>query len=462
MRNRRATTRRWSACSCSVAMTVTTQLIPLDGVRLWPIRVGAARRRRVSICRKRRCCRSQPANTRNAVRICIPALPRTAVAVQPRQDGYPRQRRYARLSRPRKTQYSARHCGRSSLYSHSDQQAQWQSSISDTVSGTGWGGRVADQVACVQRTLRFPGGHLARRHGAVHDRNIDDRRLAIPASGSFALAGYGAQRRRATPASPRVQAAPRPGLVQQSSSTHTNAIATQALHLSHDRESRSSPAPIRPSRRSSRRSMTNTAESAVPGRQDDRGAAPQRAPGARSSSSNSAASTPTATRLNRQQNLFAELSPALKAFYDATTARWALASQVTTFTLSDFGRTLQPASGGGYRPRLGQSPFHYGRCGQGRVVLRAVSDAATRRTERRGAAGALDSDYLSRSVWSDSCEMVRCRPQRYQHGFRQPCSVRFIGPRFSHTEPALNPSNPGKIVSPHPKVSDPRSAAHGS
>jgi uncharacterized protein (DUF1501 family) len=51
-------------------------------------------------------------------------------------------------------------------------------------------------------------------------------------------------------------------------------------------------------------------------------------------------------QLNRQQNLFAELSPALKAFYDATVAL-GVASKVTTFTLSDFGRTFQPASGGG-------------------------------------------------------------------------------------------------------------------
>jgi uncharacterized protein (DUF1501 family) len=44
--------------------------------------------------------------------------------------------------------------------------------------------------------------------------------------------------------------------------------------------------------------------------------------------------------------LFADLSPALKAFYDATVAL-GVSSAVTTFTLSDFGRTFHPASGGG-------------------------------------------------------------------------------------------------------------------
>ena len=47
-----------------------------------------------------------------------------------------------------------------------------------------------------------------------------------------------------------------------------------------------------------------------------------------------------------QANLFSQLSEAMKAFYDAT-AELQLESQVTTFTLSDFGRTLQPSGTGG-------------------------------------------------------------------------------------------------------------------
>jgi uncharacterized protein (DUF1501 family) len=50
--------------------------------------------------------------------------------------------------------------------------------------------------------------------------------------------------------------------------------------------------------------------------------------------------------LATHQNLYSQLGPALKAFYDATAAL-GVASSVTTFTLSDFGRTLQPASGNG-------------------------------------------------------------------------------------------------------------------
>jgi uncharacterized protein (DUF1501 family) len=47
-----------------------------------------------------------------------------------------------------------------------------------------------------------------------------------------------------------------------------------------------------------------------------------------------------------QQGLFSQLSPAINAFYSAT-VELGLAQQVTTFTMSDFSRTFQPASGGG-------------------------------------------------------------------------------------------------------------------
>src|SRR5262249_19808063 len=47
-----------------------------------------------------------------------------------------------------------------------------------------------------------------------------------------------------------------------------------------------------------------------------------------------------------QQSLFSQLSPAMSAFYNAT-VELGIAQQVTTFTLSDFSRTFQQASGGG-------------------------------------------------------------------------------------------------------------------
>jgi uncharacterized protein (DUF1501 family) len=51
-------------------------------------------------------------------------------------------------------------------------------------------------------------------------------------------------------------------------------------------------------------------------------------------------------QVGTQASLLTQLSQAMKAFYDST-VELGVASQVTTFTLSDFGRTLQPAGSGG-------------------------------------------------------------------------------------------------------------------
>jgi uncharacterized protein (DUF1501 family) len=51
-------------------------------------------------------------------------------------------------------------------------------------------------------------------------------------------------------------------------------------------------------------------------------------------------------QINIQQNLLSQVSLAMKAFFDATN-ELGVASKVTTFTLSDFSRTLQPASNAG-------------------------------------------------------------------------------------------------------------------
>lgn len=51
-------------------------------------------------------------------------------------------------------------------------------------------------------------------------------------------------------------------------------------------------------------------------------------------------------QINIQQSLLGQVSPAMKAFFDATN-ELLVANNVTTFTLSDFSRTLQPASNAG-------------------------------------------------------------------------------------------------------------------
>ena len=101
-----------------------------------------------------------------------------------------------------------------------------------------------------------------------------------------------------------------------------------------------------------------------------------------------------------------QLSPALKAFYDATVAL-GVASQVTTFTLSDFGRTFQPASGAGTDHAWGNHQFIIGDAVKGGDMFGQYPTLALGGPNDAGAARPLDSDDVRRPVRRDAREVVR-------------------------------------------------------
>ena len=76
------------------------------------------------------------------------------------------------------------------LYSHSDQQTQWQTSMAGGGSRTGWGGRLADAIAPLSGQT-FP--VITSTAGvALYVTGATTRPLAIPTSGGFGLSGFGA------------------------------------------------------------------------------------------------------------------------------------------------------------------------------------------------------------------------------------------------------------------------------
>jgi uncharacterized protein (DUF1501 family) len=241
-----------------------------------------------------------------------------------------------------------------SLYSHSDQQAQWQSSISDGASGTGWGGRLADSTALYNAASGFP--VITSLDGAVlFTTGTSSAPLTIPVTGSFALAGFNG----GVAANARL-AAVQALLTQGSSNLFVNAagtISARALQLSATvnpilTNANSSVAPLFANLKTATANQLFQVAKLIEARA---------ATGAqRQIFFVQLGSFDThGDQLNRQQNLFAELSPALKAFYDATVAL-GVSSQVTTFTLSDFGRTFQAASGGGTDHAWGSHHFAIG------------------------------------------------------------------------------------------------------
>jgi len=246
-----------------------------------------------------------------------------------------------------------------SLYSHADQQAQWQSAVSSAASGTGWGGRIADKVAPMNAASGFP--VVTSLDGAVlFTSGASAIPLSIPVTGSFALSGYSGS----TAAAARMNAV-RQLLAQASGNALVDGasdIGAQALDLSATvnpilANANSTIAPLFTNLNTSTANQLYQVAKLIEARAAT-GAA-------RQIFFVQLGSFDThGDQLNRQQNLFEELSPALKAFYDATVAL-GVASQVTTFTLSDFGRTLQPASGGGTDHAWGSHHFIIGGAVQG-------------------------------------------------------------------------------------------------
>jgi len=246
-----------------------------------------------------------------------------------------------------------------SLYSHADQQAQWQSAVSSAASGTGWGGRIADKVAPMNAASGFP--VVTSLDGAVlFTSGASAIPLSIPVTGSFALSGYSGS----TAAAASMNAVQQ--LLAQASGNAlvdgASDIGAQALDLSATvnpilANANSTIAPLFTNLNTSTANQLYQVAKLIEARAAT-GAA-------RQIFFVQLGSFDThGDQLNRQQNLFEELSPALKAFYDATVAL-GVASQVTTFTLSDFGRTLQPASGGGTDHAWGSHHFIIGGAVQG-------------------------------------------------------------------------------------------------
>jgi uncharacterized protein (DUF1501 family) len=227
-----------------------------------------------------------------------------------------------------------------SLYSHADQQAQWQSAIATGGARTGWGGRLADAMTpLIAQT--FP--VLTSAAGVtLFVTGTTSRPLAIPTSGSFGLSGFSAN---------KAGAARLTALNTLLGLDHGNTLVAAAADIT--RQAQALTSTVNPILSTTSATLTTAFAGLTSGiaRQllavakiiEARAATGARRQvffvslGGFDTHTNEPATL---------QNLFGDLSPALKAFYDATTAL-GVADEVTTFTLSDFGRTFQPAAGGG-------------------------------------------------------------------------------------------------------------------
>ena len=241
------------------------------------------------------------------------------------------------------------------LFSHSDQVNQWLTSISNDTSQTGWGGRTADRAAALNGAATFPqmisiaGVNLfvtgqATRPLAIGDSNTPLAGV-LPLNNPVNVNNVNyttAQNNARRAAFDQIRALATGETLTKAAADITTSARQTGLALA---------------------SANPAIATAFPNTSLGR----QLLQAARVIKVCSDPNAPAELRVRRQiffvsiggfdthsnqvqgnyhGNLLAQVSQAMKAFYDAT-VEMQLADKVTTFTLSDFGRTLQPAGSGG-------------------------------------------------------------------------------------------------------------------
>ena len=126
-----------------------------------------------------------------------------------------------------------------------------------------------------------------------------------------------------------------------------------------------------------------------------------------------------ANQISIQDTLYSQLSPALAAFYSATT-ELGVTQDVTTFTMSDFSRTYQPATDGGTDHAWGSVQMILGGAVKGWRHLRNFAGVRAGRAERCGQQRPLDSDDGNRPVWRDVGDVVWRAGVRAARNFPEP------------------------------------------
>ncbi len=245
-----------------------------------------------------------------------------------------------------RSQYLAGAARPDSLFSHFDQQNQWQSAVSDPASPlgtTGWGGRAADAAAELNVSASIPA--VVSVAGATLFSSGESSRPLVPGA---ALAGFGAPSAFNALRAILALDPDRPLVAAQSGIV--GAGIDQLAALDEALAGAASLSTVFPA--------TDIGGQML---QIARVISARAALGVRRQiffASLGSFDTHT-DQLSVQGDLLGQLGGAMKAFSDAT-AELAVSDAVTTFTLSDFGRTFQAASGGGSDHAWGNHHFVMG------------------------------------------------------------------------------------------------------
>lgn len=224
------------------------------------------------------------------------------------------------------------------LFSHSDQQAQWQTANFNGFASSGWAGRTADKVQVMNAGALFP-PIISVAGGAILCTGEQTQPYALTPGTTPGLSGYdgsAAADARLVSLQQMLTLDSGLALVQDAS-----AVMNQTLEQSK----------ILASALTSLPALQTQFPTTAIGKQLKQVAQIIQARSAlglqRQIFFCSLGGFDThSNQLADQDNLFSQLDPAVTAFYNST-VELGVPQQVTSFTLSDFSRTYQPGSNGG-------------------------------------------------------------------------------------------------------------------
>ncbi|MGB8856291.1 MAG: DUF1501 domain-containing protein [Burkholderiales bacterium] len=247
---------------------------------------------------------------------------------------------------------AARSAKPENLFSHSDQQQEWQSGIASGYSRSGWGGRIADRLSVVNGSGPIP-MIISASGSSLFMSGENTSPLTIPSNGGFGLSGFGDKpgsyyspaHKARYDALQELLAIDRDAALVRGAADITKASIDAGVAISSVLTNANTlSAPFF-------NGATNPVFNGNFARQLLQVAKVIEASGSlglkrqiffvQLGGFDTHAGQP-----NQQQNLLAQLGPSLKAFHDAM-EKIGMTNNVTTFTQSDFGRTLQPAAGNG-------------------------------------------------------------------------------------------------------------------
>ncbi|MEO6243956.1 MAG: DUF1501 domain-containing protein [Opitutaceae bacterium] len=226
------------------------------------------------------------------------------------------------------------------LFSHSDQQVQWQNSVPDKPSSTGWGGRLADLLNTfntsddISMSISLAGVNYFQVGAKVAQYAVGTGGAAT-FSGSTARSGndfvrYTAQK--------DLFAQAQPGLVEAAFGGLTGSAIGSADLLNSVLAGVAQPVTVFPNTTAGNQlKMVARLIAASPNLGLRRQVFFVQLGGWDTHAAQLTNATPTS---GAHANLLSQVSQAMNAFYDETVAL-GIANQVTTFTASDFGRTYR-------------------------------------------------------------------------------------------------------------------------